>query len=179
VRFTYFTSAAKAYPQTVHAATIVKPGAVRGRHIPIFLGSGGARQRLASVQTFELEATVDSEVEREMGSEEPTGRVINGRDCSGSITVRAKDADAFIALLAKVTGAPANEVFGYLNTNPIALEVPILNPKNPGQVIKTLYVADAIFQMPGTPARVNAPTDFTLRWDSQDGDFTEFKGAKP
>jgi hypothetical protein len=179
VRFLYFTDAAKAYPQTVHAATIVKPGAVRGRHIPIYLGSGGSRERLASVQTFELEGTVDSEVEREMGSDLPTGRVINGRDCTGSITVRAKDAPAFIALLAKITGAPEDEVFGFLNQNPIALEVPILNPKDPSTVIKTLYVADAIFQMPGTPARVNAPTDFTLQFDSQNGDYTEYKGAKP
>jgi hypothetical protein len=70
-------------------------------------------------------------------------------------------------------------VFGFLNQNPIALEVPILNPKDPSTVIKTLYVADAIFQMPGTPARVNAPTDFTLQFDSQNGDYTEYKGAKP
>jgi hypothetical protein len=179
VRFMYFSDAPHAYPQTVHAATIVKPGAVRGRHIPIYLGAGGARQRIASVQSFELEATVDSEVEREMGSELPTGRVINGRDCTGSLTVRSKDADAFIALLAKITGAPANEVFGFLNQNPIPLEVPILNPKDPSTVLKTLYVSDAIFQMPGTPARVNAPTDFTLQFDSQNGDYTEYKGAKP
>jgi hypothetical protein len=178
VRFTYFTSALHAYPQAVHASTVTKPGAVRGRHIPIFLGAGVARQRLASVQSFELEATVDSEVEREMGSEEPVGRTINGRDCTGSITVRSKDADAFLGLLAKITGAPVDEVFGYLNQNPIPLEVPILNPKNPGTVLKTLYVSDAIFQMPGTPARVNTPTDFTLRWDSQNGTYSEFKGAK-
>jgi hypothetical protein len=179
VRFSYFTSAAHSYPQTVHATTVTKPGAVRGRHIPIFLGSGGARQRLASVQTFELEATVDSEVEREMGTEEPIGRVVNSRDCTGSITVRSKDAPAFLGLLAKVTGAPVDEVFGYLNQNPVPLEVAILNPKNPGAVLKTLWVSDAIFQMPGTPARVNTPTDFTLRWDSQNGTYSEFKGAKP
>ena len=178
VRFMYFTTAAKAYPQAVHASTVTKPGAVRGRHIPVFLGAGGARQRIASVQTFTLEATVDSEVEREMGSEEPTGRVVNGRDCNGTLVARSKDADAFMALLSKVTGVPAGEVIGYLNQNPIPLEVPILNPKNPGEVIKTLYVNDAIFQMPGTPARVNTPTDFTLNWASQDGDFTEYKGAK-
>jgi hypothetical protein len=51
------------------------------------------------VQTFELEATVDSEVEREMGNEEPVGRTINGTDCTGTMTVRSKDADAFLALL--------------------------------------------------------------------------------
>lgn len=179
VRFCYFTTAARSFPQAVHASTLTKPGAVRGRHIPIFVGAGGARKRWASVQSFELEATVDSEVEREMGSDLPTGRVVNGRDCSGSITVRSKDAPAFLQLLADITGAPVDEVFGFTNQNPIPLEVPILNPKNPAVVLKTLYVADAIFQMPGTPARVNTPTDFTLRWDSQDGNYVEYKGAKP
>jgi hypothetical protein len=179
VCFCYFSDQPHSYPQTVHAATIVKPGAVRGRHIPIYLGTGGGRTRMPSVQSFELEATVDSEVEREMGSELPTGRVVNGRDCTGTIVVRSKDAPAFLATLSKITGVSVAEVFGFLNQNPIALEVPILNPKNPAQVIKTLYVNDAIFQMPGTPARVNAPTDFSLSWDSQNGDYTEYKGAKP
>jgi hypothetical protein len=38
-------------------------------------------------------------------------------------------------------------------------------------------VDDALFQPPGTPARVNAPTDFALRFDSQNGVFREVKGA--
>jgi hypothetical protein len=179
VRYSYFTSVAKTYPQPVHASTITKPGAVRGRNIVVMLGTGGARQRLASAQSFELEATVDTEVERELGSEDPVGRTVNGRDCTGSVTVRSKDADAFINLLAKVTGVLPGEVFGYLNQNAIPLEVQIQNPKNPGQILKTIAVSDAIFQMPGTPARVNAPTDFALRWDSKEGTFSEFKGAKP
>jgi hypothetical protein len=176
VKFAYFTSAAKSYPQTVHAATIVKPGAVRGRNIQIFLGAD--RQRMGSVQTFELEATVDSEIEREIGNEDPVGRTINGTDTTGTITVRSKDAPSFLALLSKLTGVAATEVFGYLNLNPIPVEVQIQNPKNPGQILKTLYVSDGIFQPPGTPARVNTPTDFAIRFDSQNGTFVEYKGAK-
>lgn len=179
VRYCYFTSAAKAWPQTVHAATIVKPGAVRGRNVQIFVGAGVDRVRLGSVQTFELEATVDSEVERELGSEEPVGRTINGRDCTGTVTIRSKDATAFIGLLAKVTGADPDEVFGYLNQNAIPVEIQIQNPKNPGEILKTIYVSDGIFQPPGTPARVNTPTDFALRFDSQNGSFVEYKGVKP
>jgi hypothetical protein len=179
VRYAYFTTAAKTYPQAVHASAIVKPGAVRGRNIVIYLGTAGTRQRISSVQSVELEATVDTEVEREMGNDEPTGRVVNGLDCTGSMTVRSKDAPAFIALLSKVTGVADDEVFGYLNQNALPLEIAIQNPKNPGATLKTLYVNDAIFQIPGTPARVNAPTDFALRFDSQEGTFSEFKGAKP
>lgn len=179
VRAAYFTSAAKTYPQAVHVSTIVKPGAVRGRDIQVFLGSGGARQRISSVQSVELEATTESEVEREMGNDEPVGRSVNSRDVSGTLTVRSRDKDAFLGLLSKATGVAVAEVFGYFNQNAIPLEIVIANPKNPGQALKTLYVADAILQPPGTPARVNAPTDFAIRFDSQTGTFSEYRGAKP
>jgi hypothetical protein len=178
IRFAYFTTAAKAYPQTVHAATIVKPGAVRGRNIKIYLGEGGDRQRVGGVQTWELEATVEGDIEREMGSEEAVGRTINGTDTTGNMAVRAKDHAAFLALLSKVTGVADDEVFGFFNQNTIPMEVVIENPKT-GQPLKTIVVDDAQFQPPGTPARVNTPTDFGFRWDSLNGTFREFKGARP
>ena len=179
IRFAYFTNAAHAYPQAVHASTVVKPAAVRGRNICVYLGSVGSRAKLGSVQAFELEATVDGEYEREFCNEEIVGYTVNGRDVTGSVTVRSKNADAFLAVMSKVTGVASGEVFGWLNTHNLPLEVQIQNPKNPAQILKTLYVDDAIFQPPGTPARVNTPTDFEFRWESKSGDYTAYKGAKP
>jgi hypothetical protein len=179
IRFAYFTTTEQSYPQSVHADTIVKPAAVRGRNICVYLGSGGSRQKLGSVQAFELEATVDGEYEREFCNEEIVGYTVNGRDVTGSVTVRSKNADAFRAVLSKITGVSADEVFGWLNTHDLPLEVQIQNPKNPAQILKTLYVDDAIFQPPGTPARVNTPTDFEIRWESKSGDYTAYKGSKP
>jgi hypothetical protein len=113
-----------------------------------------------------------------MGSDEIVGRTINGRDCTGTMTVRSKDADAFLALLSKITGWSVNEVFGYFNQGfTVPLTIQIVNPQNTGNVIKTLSVSDAIFQPPGTPARVNAATDFAIQFDSQNGTFAEIKGA--
>jgi hypothetical protein len=178
VRFAYFTSAAKAYPKTVHADAVTVPGAVRGRNIRVYLGSGGARQRIASVQGVELEATVESEVEREMGSDEIVGRTINGTDTTGTVTVRSRDSDAFIALLSKVTGYATDEVFGYFNQGyTVPVEIQIVNPKNNAEILKTIVVHDGVFQPPGTPARVNTPTDFALRFDAQSGTFFEVKGS--
>jgi hypothetical protein len=176
VRVCYFTTVAKAYPQSVHAATVVKPGAVRGRNIKVLLGA--AKKQLAAAQSFEMEATIDGTVERELGSEEIVGRTINGTDCSGTITVRSRDADAFIELLSDLTGVATDEVFGYLNQHSIPLEIQIENPKNPGQILKTLYVSDALFQPSGTPARVNSSTDFSIRFESINGTFEEVKGAR-
>jgi hypothetical protein len=142
-------------------------------------GTGGNQARLPGIQTFELEATIDGEVEREMGNDQITGRVVNGTDTTGTVTVRPKDKDAFFAFLSQVTGVDTDEVFGYFNLNSVPVEIQILNPKNPGQVLKTIYMSDGQFQPPGTPARVNSPTDFAVQFNSVNGTFSEFKGARP
>lgn len=172
IKFCYFTSAEKSFPQTVHPSAIVKPGAVRGRNIRIEIEG----TRVSGGQSFELEATVDGEVERELGNEEITGRTISGTDAKGTFTVRAKDADAFFKLLAKVTGVSESEIYGWFNNNTVDLVVKIENPKNPGEIIKSIRVPDAKFQPPGTPARVNQPTDFAIGWESVSGNFVERKG---
>lgn len=179
IRFAYFTTAARSYPKPVHASTVVKPAAVRGRNICVYLGSGGARQKLGGVQSAEVEYTIDAEVEREFCNEEIVGVTINGNDTTGSITVRAKNADTFLSVLSKITGIAAGEVIGYLNLNQIRLDIEIRNPKDPATVLKTLSVDDAVFQIPGTPARVNTPTDFELRFESESGALKVYKGARP
>jgi hypothetical protein len=172
IRVAYFTDAAKSYPQTVHASSVVLPGAVRGKNIRIEIDGN----RVGGGQTFELEATVDGEVERELGNEEIVGRTINGTDTNGTFTIRAKDADAFFNLLEDVTGVAQDEVYGWFNDKQVELAVKIENPKNPGQIIKTILIKDAKFQPPGTPARVNSPTDFAIQWESVNGTFVEVKG---
>jgi hypothetical protein len=172
IRFCYFTSAAQDYPQPVHASTIVKPGAVRGRNIRVEIEDS----RIGGIQTFELEATVEGEVERELGTEDIVGRSNTGTDCNGSMVVRSKDRDAFFDLLEAVTGVARDEVFGWFNDNTVDLKIKIEDPRDPGTILKTLWVDDAKFQSPGTPARVNTPTDFSFNYESLNGTFKEVKG---
>jgi hypothetical protein len=180
VRYVYFSDVPKAYPQAVNASAIIKPGAVRGRNIVLKVGERGVNQvRLPGVQTFELEATVDGEVERELGNPEVVGRVINGTDVTGTATIRPKDIQGFFNTLSLVTGRDVDEVFDYINLESTPVEVEIQNPKDPSEIIKTIYVEQGQFQPPGTPARVNQATDFSFSFNSVDGSFSEFKGARP
>lgn len=172
IRFCYFTDAAQDYPQTVHASVLVTPGAVRGRNIHVFVDGS----KIGGIQTAEMEATVDGEVERELGTEEVIGRVINGTDTTGTLTIRSRDADAFFNVLEDVTGVAQSEVYGWFNENTVDLRIVIENPKSPGTALKTLKIADAKFQPPGTPARVNAATDFSVQFESTSGTFQEVKG---
>lgn len=174
IRFCYFSGeGTQAFPQSVHASTVVLPGAVRGRNIKVYVDGN----RIGGIQTAELNATIEGEVERELGSEEVIGRTINGTDANGTVTIRSKNKSAFFDVLEKVTDVDRKEVFGFFNLNTVDLQIRIENPKNPGQILKTLRVADAQFQPPGTPARVNSPTDFAFGFESLNGSFKEVKGT--
>jgi hypothetical protein len=178
VRYCYFTEVAKALPQAVNADATVKPGAVRGRNIVVLVGVDGSQVKLPGVQTFELTATIDGAVDREMGNADPIGRTINGTDVTGTVTVRPKDITAFFTMLSEVTGVANDEVYGYFNESSIPVEIQIQNPKNPGEIIKSIYMTDGQFQPPGTPARVNSPTDFAMQFNSVTGSFSEFKAGR-
>lgn len=173
IRFCYFDGeSSTTYPQTSHVSTLVLPGAVRGRNIKVYVDSN----RIGGIQTAELNATIEGEVERELGTEEIVGRTVNGTDTNGTVTIRSKNKSAFYDVMEKVTGVDREEVFGFFNLSTVDLQMQIENPKNPGQILKTLRVKDAQFQPPGTPARVNSPTDFSFGFESQSGTFAEVKG---
>lgn len=175
IRFCYFTKAAKSYPQPLHASSQVLPGAVRGRNIVIEIDE----ERAGGGQTFTLEATVEGEVERELGTEDVIAYNVKGTDTNGTFTVRPKDKDAFFDLLSRITGVSRSEVFGFFNDHTVQLDVKIQNPKNPSKILKTVRVADAKFQPPGQQAQVNAATDFAISYASVNGTFSEFKGEAP
>jgi hypothetical protein len=180
VKLCYFTTTAKTYPQAVAADTIIKPAAVRGRNIVFLVGTRGTDQvRLPGLQTFELDATVAGEQDREMGNADPVGFDNQGTDATGTATVRPKDRRAFFDALSRVTGVASDEVFGFFNEHEVPVEIQIQDPKNPGTILKTIYLPRGKFQPPGTPARVNAATDFPFGFTSGDGSFSEFKGARP
>jgi hypothetical protein len=110
VKFVYFTETAKAVPQSANADTAIKPGAVRGRDIEVLVGTRGANQtRIHGVQSFELDATLEGEVEREMGTADATGRSVNGTDVNGTLTFRPRDRTAFFDALSLVTGVDPDE----------------------------------------------------------------------
>lgn len=185
VRFAYFTSDAIAFPQAVHSSVIVKPGAVRGRNVVVSVASGARAsgqvagwQPMHNTQQFQIDATADTTPDREMGNPEPVERIVNSRNCTGQMTQRFKQAADFFSLMHTITGLDGeSEILGWLNMNPMQVKIEIFNPRNASQILKTLYVPDAQFDIPGTPPRVNTPIDWTLTWNSLSGTYSAFKGS--
>ncbi len=175
IRVAYFTTDAQAFPQPVHASTQVLPGAVRGRNIVIQVNGA----QVGGGQTFTMDASVEGEVERELGTEDIISYVVKGLACSGTFTVRPKDKAAFFKLMTELTGVAENEVYGWFNDHTVKLDVLIQNPKNPAKILKTVRIGDAKFQPPGENAQVNSATDFAISYSSVEGTFSEFKGEAP
>lgn len=175
IRYCYFTTAAKAYPDSVHASTQVLPGAVRGRNILIEVNGA----KIGGGQTFTMDASVEGEVQRELGTEDIISYIVKGFATSGTFTVRPKDKAAFFKLMTQLTGVAENEVYGWFNDHTVKLDVKIQNPKNPAKILKTVRIGDAKFQPPGENAQVNSATDFAVSYSSIAGTFSEFKGAAP
>lgn len=179
IRVAYFTTAEQAFPQPVHANVLVVPGAVRGRNIVVSIAAPASSEwhRLPRVQDAKLEGTYNMAIERELGDEESVGVTINSFDTNGDMVIRAENRAAFFDLLKRMTGIDTvEEIVGFINQHAIQLKIEIQNPRNPGEILKTLYVSDAIFDIPGTPAKANTPTDFTLTYKSQSGEHSVFKG---
>jgi hypothetical protein len=180
IKVAYFTSNAHAFPQAVSESALVLPGAVRGRNVKLSMSSAdvGSWQQVYGVQTFTLDAMFDITPERELNNDEIIGFTVNGTDVTGTVTMHPKDKDAFFNFLQNMTGVNTrDEVVGWLNMSTMRIKLEIFDPRNPGSVLKTLYVSDARFDIPATPARVNTVVDFSMEYGSLSGDYTAYKGA--
>lgn len=179
VKWCYFSTVAHAVPQADNLGLTVTPAAVRGRDISILLGAPSTAPQLFGVQTFELNSTVSGRLMRQMGTYDPIGFANTGIDTNGTVTIEPKDVDTLFTALALLMGVDKSEVFGYINQFTFPMTAVIHNPTNPAQIIKSIYVPDAMFQAPGENVRVQQVTQFPIRWESQSGTFREVKGQLP
>jgi len=177
VKFCYFTTSTRAYPTSLNAAAVVKPAAVRGRNICVFLGSGSSRAQVGGVQSATVEYSVKGQVERELCTYDITGYTVLQTDVTGSVVVRAHSIAQLYQVLTETTGLSLGaEVAGWLNINPTPMSIKIQNPRVPAQILKTIYVSDCLFDMPDPSVKVNTAMDFTLNFESQTGTMSVYKG---
>lgn len=180
VRYCYFSDTAAAIPQAMNLDTTVVPAAVRGRDITLLVGDPSNNPlALYGVQTFELQASVSGQLQRQMGTQDPIGYNVTGVDCTGTVTIEPASIDKLFDFLASTMGVARSEVYGYINQYQFPMTAVIHDPKNPANIIKSICVDDAFFQAPGENARVQTVTQFPITWESESGSFYEVKGALP
>jgi len=159
VRVTYGSLTTTNYTQTgnnpegqkIHATTSVKPAAVRGKDIDIYIGSTDATptfSRLNSVQSVETTWTANLENDEELGNERYVSTEYGVPEVNGSIGVKPFDPADLFAKISQITGVSSSEVIGPNITTPVPLEIRVSHPDT-GARLKTLYIPDARFSVPG------------------------------
>lgn len=178
IRIIYSSPDAVSYPQTVHPDTTVKPGAVRGRDIEVYVGGydpndveGSQVNKLTSVQSVQLTWAVTLDKDEEFGNHYAVGQDFDVPTVNGSVDVKPRDDVDFHRLLRLVTGVTdPTKVIGPSTAVPLALDIVIKHPDTQA-VIKRLNVDDARFTVPGYSGQVQQKLTVTLNFESDEGDL--------
>lgn len=177
----YGSATAANYPQNMHENASVKPAAVRGRTIDVYVSDGAATPtwtRWSSVQSAEVTRSVNLENDEEFGNSRFVASDYDTADVTGSIGVKPVDSDDLFAKIAQVTNVPTNKIAGALSSIPLEVEIRIGDPDDINDIQKTLYIPDARFQPPGVQPRVQTKLETTFNFTSDSGTLLVYKGAR-
>lgn len=175
----YATAATKTYPQTVHQGTAVKPAAVRGRDIDIYLGDTAATPnftRWRSVTAADINWSVTLDADREFGNANIIAQDYDVPEVTGSVTMRARDAAELVAKLQEVTGV-TNNVVGPYESATLPMEIRINDPET-GDRLKTFYIPDVEFLPPGNQVAVQSKLETQFSWTSEGGQLYIYNGER-
>ena len=163
------------------ADTATTPAAIRGKDIEVFIGAGALvnlTDRWTSVQTVTADWKVTLDQDREFSNSQLVSQDFFVPEVSGTIVVKPRNyADLYNKVATTAGLATKTEVGGAVTTVPLPLTVVLHSPTN-GAVLKTIYVPDARFTIPGFSGAVQAKLEVTFPWTSDQGIMTVYKGAK-
>ena len=181
IHVVYGTASANSYPQTVHENVSTKPAAVRGKDIDVYLSDGAATPTLVrwtGVQSFEVTRSVNLDNDQELGNSHYVSSDYDTADVTGSIVVRSVDADDLWEKIAQVASIDTDKIIGPYTSVTIPMEVRVSDPDT-GDVLKTFYVPDARFTIPGVQGQVQQKLEVTFNFTSDGGDLLIYSGERP
>lgn len=181
IRIVYSSPDALTYPQATHPDTTVKPAAVKGRDIEVYIGgydpadvAGSQANKLISVQSVNVDWRVTLDKDEEFGNHYAVATDFEVPTVNGSVDIKPRDDVDFRALLRKFTGVTdPNLVIGPDTAVALPMDVVIKNPET-GDVVKRLHVPDARFTAPGYSGRVQQKLTVTLNFESDEGSLLVF-----
>ena len=179
IRIMYSSPSVTQYAQSVHPSPSVKPAAVKGRDIEVYVGdfditdlAASATSKLTSVQSVQADWRVTIEKDEEFGNYYAVAsEATDVPQVNGSIDIKPRDDVDFRNLLEKITGVTdPDAVIGPDSAVPLPLNVLIRNPED-HTPIKRLEIPDARFTVPGFQGQVQQKLTVTLQWESDEGDL--------
>ena len=180
IRVVYGSLVSTTYPQSVHENVSTKPAAVRGKDIDVYLGTSDATPvftRWRGVQSAEVTRSVNIENDEEFGNEHFVDSGYDTADVTGNIVMKPSDAAALWTKIAEIADVPTNEIVGPNTSTFLPLEIRISDPDS-GDVLKTLYVPDARFQVPAIQGQANTKQQVTFNFTSDGGTLLVYEGER-
>lgn len=165
-------------PQSTHPLASVKPAAARGRDIDVYVGpQNGTLIRWAGVQSAEANWRVTLDADEEFGNVHAVSQDYDAPDVSGNIVIRANTVEYLFDRIKQVTATGTNIIANAGGRVPLEIEIRVSDPVS-GDVIKTLFVPDAIIQPPAIQGRVQTKLETTFPWTSETGDLVIVRGER-
>lgn len=193
IAIVFSSATAATYNQSVHQGLSVQPAAIRGKDIKVYVGAGaggnsttGTPFLWGDVQSVNVDWRVRLEEDFEFGNPRATGRdFAEVPEVSGTIEIKPISPADFFTKLQQITGVASTDVIGPQSAKSLPLEITLLNPDSggttavaAGTVLKTLFVPDARFEIPGYEGRANQKMITSIRWTSDTGTLKVYKGEK-
>lgn len=176
IRIVYSSPQAKSYAQNVHALTTVKPAAVRGKDIEVYVGgydpndiATSAANKWTGVQSVNMDWRVTLEKDEEFGNYYAVGQDFDVPEVTGSLELKPRDPADLLAKIREAAGeVDQYAVLGAQSSVPLALDVVVKDPDT-ALVIKRFHCPDARFTLPGYSGRVQQKLTVTMNFDSDGG----------
>lgn len=180
IRIVYCSDTVANYPQNSHAVdSATRPAAIRGRNIDVYVGGVLLADLWTNVQSANVEWRVQLDRDEEFGNPQIVNQDFDVPTVNGSIEVKPQDPSEIMDKLIQITGvASATEAIGVMQREALSLDIVLKSPTD-GSVLKTLYVPDAKFTVPGYSGRVQQKMMLNFNFESDSGVLMVYKGARP
>lgn len=180
IRVSYASPTVAEYPQASHTlASATRPAAIKGRNIEVFIGGEALANRWTSVQSANVDYRVTLDKDEEFGNAQVVSQDFDVPAVTGSLEIKPRDYNELVRRVRQIAGiASPNEVAGPLTAPPLELAIVLRSPDT-GAALKTLYVPDARFTLPGYSGRVQQKLTTTFNFEGDSGVLEVTKGARP
>ena len=180
IRISYSSDTVASYPQNSHAAaSATRPAAIKGRNIRVYVDGTDVTDEWTGVQQFTCDWRVQLDRDLEFGNSEVVAQDYDVATVTGSIDLKPRNATDLYTKIAQIAGAATQlEVVGALQQAVLPLDIVLYSPED-GSVLKTLYIEDARFTLPGYSGRVQQKLTVSINFESDQGNLKIYKGARP
>ncbi len=180
VRVIYQSTTAEVYPQLSNAAaSATRPAAIKGRDIEVRIGGVTVTDRWSSIQSVTVEQRLELERDEEMGNAQVVAQDYDVPAVTGSVEIKPRDTAELLKRMRQIAGVTNPlEIVGPAQSAVLPVEIRLHSPQT-GAVLKTLYVPDARFTLPGFTGTVQQKLTTTFAFESDGGTLIAYKGERP